>query len=174
MNDIDLVIFDCDGVLVDSEIIAARVEADLITKAGYPVTAAEISETYAGLTFRDLGEERFAHGYQSKNLMRQVAGTFASALAAIGLQDRQFANYAQIAGHIDASGPQARSWIDGLQATLAAQGMSAEDARHTALATLSHLVDQQALLMSCEDLYRLLAALALGAALIILVQRRLK
>jgi hypothetical protein len=27
----DLVIFDCDGVLVDSEIIAARVEAELIT-----------------------------------------------------------------------------------------------------------------------------------------------
>ena len=54
MNDIDLVIFDCDGVLVDSEIIAARIEADLITKAGYPVTAAEISESYAGLTFRDI------------------------------------------------------------------------------------------------------------------------
>jgi HAD superfamily hydrolase (TIGR01509 family) len=54
MNDIDLVIFDCDGVLVDSEIIAARIEADMITKAGYPVTAAEISETYAGLTFRDI------------------------------------------------------------------------------------------------------------------------
>ena len=27
----DLVIFDCDGVLVDSEIIAARVEAELLT-----------------------------------------------------------------------------------------------------------------------------------------------
>lgn len=54
MTDIDLVIFDCDGVLVDSEIIAARVEADIITKAGYPISAADISETYAGLTFRDI------------------------------------------------------------------------------------------------------------------------
>lgn len=54
MIDIDLVIFDCDGVLVDSEIIAARIEADLITRAGYPVSAAEISESYAGLTFRDI------------------------------------------------------------------------------------------------------------------------
>ena len=35
-----LVIFDCDGVLVDSEIIAARVEADMITEAGFPITAA--------------------------------------------------------------------------------------------------------------------------------------
>ena len=50
----DLVIFDCDGVLVDSEILAARVEADLITKAGYETTAEEIAETYAGLTFKDI------------------------------------------------------------------------------------------------------------------------
>lgn len=33
----DLVIFDCDGVLVDSEIIAARVEAELLTLAGYEI-----------------------------------------------------------------------------------------------------------------------------------------
>jgi HAD superfamily hydrolase (TIGR01509 family) len=54
MTSPDLVIFDCDGVLVDSEIIAARVEADLLTEAGYPISAAEIAETYAGLTFRDI------------------------------------------------------------------------------------------------------------------------
>ncbi|MER2535748.1 MAG: HAD family hydrolase [Rhizobiaceae bacterium] len=50
----DLIIFDCDGVLVDSEIVAARVEAELITAAGHPITAEEIAESYAGLTFRDI------------------------------------------------------------------------------------------------------------------------
>lgn len=50
----DLVIFDCDGVLVDSEIIAARVEADLITRAGFEISAEELAETYAGLTFKDI------------------------------------------------------------------------------------------------------------------------
>lgn len=50
----DLVIFDCDGVLVDSEIIAARVEAELITSAGYEISPEEISEAYAGLTFKDI------------------------------------------------------------------------------------------------------------------------
>jgi len=50
----DLVIFDCDGVLVDSEIIAARVEAELITLAGYEISAEEIAERYAGLTFKDI------------------------------------------------------------------------------------------------------------------------
>src|SRR3954465_1663524 len=50
----DLFIFDCDGVLVDSEIIAARVEAELITLAGFEITPEEISENYAGLTFKDI------------------------------------------------------------------------------------------------------------------------
>ncbi len=54
MTQTDLVIFDCDGMLVDSEIIAARVEADLLTDAGYPIAAEEMAETYAGLTFKDI------------------------------------------------------------------------------------------------------------------------
>ena len=50
----DLVIFDCDGVLVDSEVIAARIEAELLTQAGYEISAEELSEVYAGLTFKDI------------------------------------------------------------------------------------------------------------------------
>ncbi len=50
----ELVIFDCDGVLADSEIIAARVEADLLTKAGFAITPEELAETYSGLTFKDI------------------------------------------------------------------------------------------------------------------------
>ena len=40
----DLVIFDCDGVLVDSEIIAAEVESALLTDAGYPIGVEEMGE----------------------------------------------------------------------------------------------------------------------------------
>lgn len=54
MTNPDLVIFDCDGVLVDSEIIAARIEAELLTAAGFEISAEEIAETYAGLTFKDI------------------------------------------------------------------------------------------------------------------------
>lgn len=50
----DLVIFDCDGVLVDSEIVAARVEAELLRRAGHEITPEEIAERYSGLTFRDI------------------------------------------------------------------------------------------------------------------------
>jgi HAD superfamily hydrolase (TIGR01509 family) len=38
---LDLVIFDCDGVLVDSEIIFARVLAECLNEAEFPATAAE-------------------------------------------------------------------------------------------------------------------------------------
>lgn len=54
MTQPDLVIFDCDGVLVDSEIIAARVEAELLTEAGFPISPEELAEVYAGLTFKDI------------------------------------------------------------------------------------------------------------------------
>jgi HAD superfamily hydrolase (TIGR01509 family) len=54
MKNTDLVIFDCDGVLVDSEIVAARVEADLLTKAGFPISADEVASQYSGLRFAEI------------------------------------------------------------------------------------------------------------------------
>ena len=54
MAGFDLIIFDCDGVLVDSEIIAAQVESKLLSDAGYPITAEELAERFAGLTWKDI------------------------------------------------------------------------------------------------------------------------
>ncbi|MFD7453142.1 HAD family hydrolase [Kitasatospora sp. NPDC059827] len=45
---IDLVIFDCDGVLVDSEIIAVRVVGQLTAELGWPLTEAEVVEKFVG------------------------------------------------------------------------------------------------------------------------------
>ena len=53
MNSIDLIIFDCDGVLVDSEIIASEVEAELLTEAGYPISTEEMAERFAGMTWHN-------------------------------------------------------------------------------------------------------------------------
>ncbi|MDP2732583.1 MAG: HAD family phosphatase [Hoeflea sp.] len=54
MPGFDLVIYDCDGVLVDSEIIAAEVESKLLTEAGFPISALEMAERFAGLTWKDI------------------------------------------------------------------------------------------------------------------------
>ncbi|MDM0112483.1 MFS transporter [Variovorax sp. J22R133] len=128
----------------------------------------------AGLTFRELGDERFAHAYQSKNLMRQIAGSFSTAIAAIALQDFQFANYSQLAATLSPANPQATGWLDSLQAGFVAHGLSAAQAHGAAMAELARIVEQQSLLVSCENLYRVLAALALATAAVVLLQRRLK
>lgn len=52
MTPIELVIFDCDGVLIDSEIIAAEVEAQLLSRNGYRIEPQEISERYSGLPWK--------------------------------------------------------------------------------------------------------------------------
>ena len=47
---VELVIFDCDGVLVDSERLAVRVEAELLTSLGWPLTEHDILERFVGRT----------------------------------------------------------------------------------------------------------------------------
>lgn len=44
----DLIIFDCDGVLVDSEVISCRVHAEVLTRHGYPITADEVLARFLG------------------------------------------------------------------------------------------------------------------------------
>ncbi|GGD08325.1 HAD family hydrolase [Aureimonas glaciei] len=50
MPPLALAIFDCDGVLVDSEIIAARVESVIFKEFGIEMEAEEIASRFAGLT----------------------------------------------------------------------------------------------------------------------------
>jgi HAD superfamily hydrolase (TIGR01509 family) len=44
----DLVIFDCDGVLVDSERLAVRTEARILASLGWPITETEIVDRFVG------------------------------------------------------------------------------------------------------------------------------
>ena len=44
----DLVIFDCDGVLIDSERIAVRVDGDVLGRLGWHLTEEEIIERFMG------------------------------------------------------------------------------------------------------------------------------
>jgi HAD superfamily hydrolase (TIGR01509 family) len=56
-----LIIFDCDGVLIDSEILSARVDAEILAEIGYEISAEELAHKFAGLTteriFQLVGEE---------------------------------------------------------------------------------------------------------------------
>jgi HAD superfamily hydrolase (TIGR01509 family) len=81
----ELVIFDSDGVLVDSERLANRVLADLLTEHGWPRTVeqcqaefmggtlARVRDAYARATFRDLPQS-FDAAYHERLFERFRAG----------------------------------------------------------------------------------------------------
>jgi HAD superfamily hydrolase (TIGR01509 family) len=49
----DLVIFDCDGVLVDSEVISCRAHAETLTRHGYPISADQVLDRFLGVSERE-------------------------------------------------------------------------------------------------------------------------
>jgi HAD superfamily hydrolase (TIGR01509 family) len=50
----DLIIWDCDGCLVDSELISCGLAAELLTGLGYPISATDFIARFAGCGFRDI------------------------------------------------------------------------------------------------------------------------
>ncbi len=54
MSGFDLILFDCDGVLVDSEIIAAQVESKLLQQAGFEITAEDMCIRFAGMDWKSI------------------------------------------------------------------------------------------------------------------------
>jgi HAD superfamily hydrolase (TIGR01509 family) len=50
---IGLIIFDCDGVLVDSEVISCRAHAETLTRHGYPITADQVLKRFLGVSDRE-------------------------------------------------------------------------------------------------------------------------
>ena len=52
-SSIDLIIFDCDGVLVDSEVISCRAHSDVLTRHGYPITSDQVLKRFLGVSDRE-------------------------------------------------------------------------------------------------------------------------
>lgn len=49
-----LLIFDCDGVLVDSEALACEIDAQILTGIGIPYSAQDIMRKFVGVSFKDM------------------------------------------------------------------------------------------------------------------------
>lgn len=54
-----LVIFDCDGVLVDSEILEHTADAELLAPYGYAANTEELISRYVGIARRDVNARVF-------------------------------------------------------------------------------------------------------------------
>ena len=53
---LELIIFDCDGVLVDSERVAVRVDVEVIGKLGWQLTEQKVIERFVGLSNESIGK----------------------------------------------------------------------------------------------------------------------
>lgn len=74
----DLVIFDCDGVLVDSEVISCAAHAETLTRHGYPITSDQVLERFLGMSDREARQaietelgRQLPEGFESQ--MKQAA-----------------------------------------------------------------------------------------------------
>ena len=54
MPAIDLLIFDCDGVLIDSEVISCRCAADALRREGLDIDATQVAEHFLGVGRREM------------------------------------------------------------------------------------------------------------------------
>jgi HAD superfamily hydrolase (TIGR01509 family) len=89
---IDLVIFDCDGVLVDSEVISCRAHAATLTRHGYPITAEQVLDRFLGVSDREARQTIEAE------LGRSLPGDFEAQMKQAALQ--RYADELQLVPHI--------------------------------------------------------------------------
>jgi HAD superfamily hydrolase (TIGR01509 family) len=85
----DLVIFDCDGVLVDSEVISCRVHAETLTRHGYPITADQVLDRFLGVSDREARQtiesemgRRLPHDFEAQ-IKQAALRRYSSELTAI-------------------------------------------------------------------------------------------
>jgi len=56
MKEIKTIIFDCDGVLIDSEIISCRIDAAELSQHGYDISVEEVIKRFAGVSDHEMYE----------------------------------------------------------------------------------------------------------------------
>jgi beta-phosphoglucomutase-like phosphatase (HAD superfamily) len=74
-----LVIFDCDGVLIDSEPVANRVTAEMLAEIGWPMSAEESERRFLGMSFPDM--RRVVESHLHRAIQRCWANEIASRVA---------------------------------------------------------------------------------------------
>lgn len=67
----DLIIFDCDGVLIDSEPLASRTMAETLTGAGVPMTQSAALEQFTGKSEADIRVDLQALGLMDYDMFAQ-------------------------------------------------------------------------------------------------------
>jgi HAD superfamily hydrolase (TIGR01509 family) len=132
--DVELVIFDCDGVLVDSEVISNRVLAAMLTEQGLPTTLPQARGEYQGLLLADVlarAEAKRGRAFPADWLARYEA-------------KRAEAFRRELAPVTGAAEAVERLRAAGLKVCVASQGKLAKTRLSLALTGLAHLFPERA------------------------------
>lgn len=134
MARVELVIFDCDGVLVDSEAISNTVLAAMLDEAGLPTTAGQARAAYQGMLLQDIVAE--AEGRLGRRLPAGWLAEFE--------RTRAQAFQAQLAPVDGAAGVVEEITSAGVAVCVASQGKLEKTALSLQLAGLDHLFPAEA------------------------------
>ncbi len=102
MSRFDLVIFDCDGVLVDSERLSVGLDVQLLASLGWPLAEAEIIERWVGRTEAAMRAEIEAH--LGRDIGREWAAFADQYVRAFAAHLEPVAGAIEAVGAIQASG----------------------------------------------------------------------
>ena len=115
----------------------------------------------AGLTFRGLEAEHFPYAYQSKNIVRQMAGSISIAIVSILLEDREFVVNSQLSANLTPNRPEIAQFINSPNPQLS-------------LDILAQMVNKQAQFIAAQNLYILMGIGAFITAIIIIMQKKIR
>lgn len=125
----------------------------------------------ANLTFKPFAAEEFAHGYRLKNLVRQLAISFATSTVIALQQHRLALHEVRLSESANAANASFMQALDSLTHGFAAMGHSAGEAHAMALGTLWRTLEQQATFMASLDGFTAMAVIALAAGVFAAWQR---
>jgi MFS family permease len=127
----------------------------------------------ANLTFRPFAAEEFAHGYRLKNLVRQLAISFATS-SVIALQQHRLALHeVRLSESANPANAAFMQTLDSLTRGFEAAGHAAGEAHAMALGTLWRTLEQQATFMASLDGFTAMAVIALAAGIFAAWQRQI-
>ena len=127
----------------------------------------------AELTFRGMDEYVFQHGYQTKNIVRQLVSSMSVSMMAVLMQDRQAVFMHQLTPAMTPLNPAYNAAVSQAQQVFGAS-VDATTAGHMASAWVGNLASQQALVLASVNVFFGFACLAAFCALFMAVQRRLR
>lgn len=119
----------------------------------------------AGVTFRVFQGVDYAHSYRLKNLLRQLAISFATANVIALQQHRLALHETRLSESANLGNPVFMQTLDMLTRGFEAAGHAAAQAHAMALATLARTFEQQATFMASLDGFEIIAVVAVVAAL---------